>query len=235
MDHAPDAPNFLFPKSSPHVHDPKKSSHREFGEPAEKTGGGPGVVLSDSHPYYERIEVVDSMREEIQDIREQLRAAKKRQRALEQMNSDIEHLLEKEARHRMEVESNFAKYKTEAERSEKQLQTEVASWKQRCQTLVRRDDYHKTKIHRLEKDLYSMLKRKYDMEKAWKVREAESSQDATTKEREEVLERLQRDNEEFRKREEAIAAAVIQRRSGLSTRIKQESLLSNVKNFFGMR
>ena len=36
-------------------------------------------------------------------------------------------------------------------------------------------------------------------------------------------------------REEAIAAAVIQRQSDVSTRVKKASLITNVKNFFGMR
>ena len=73
---ASDARNFFFPKSSPHVHDPpKKVESAQFGEPAvaERTGGGrPGVAGSDSQPYFERIEVVDALRAEVDDLRQQL-------------------------------------------------------------------------------------------------------------------------------------------------------------------
>ena len=151
------------------------------------------------------------------------------------MNAEIEHRLEAEARHRMDIEGEFASFKNAAMAEKIIAENEVASWKQRCQNLIQRDEHHKQTIHRLERDLYRFQLRKYDMQKAWERREAAASKEAATQERDDVLKRLQRDNEEFRMREEAIAAAVIQRQSDVSTRVKKASLITNVKNFFGMR
>ena len=127
--------------------------------------------------------MVDALRAEVDDLRQQLFSSKKRQKVLERMNAEIEHRLEAEARHRMDIEGEFASFKNAAMAEKIIAENEVASWKQRCQNLIQRDEHHKQTIHRLERDLYRFQLRKYDMQKAWERREAAASKEAATQER----------------------------------------------------
>ena len=254
-----DARDFLFPKTSPHVHDPapgaqaaarrlrfgfggellKGDALRDKVVVGENNGGSPPhPSFQESQPYFERVDAAESLRMELEETRRLLGAAKDRQRNLERMNADIERRLEAEAMHRMEVEAELAKCMVSAAEEKRAHIEEMREAEIRHSKLKRLDAFHKNQIGRLERDLYRMHQRKYDMEKTWRARREEASQSSKSHRHEEVVERLKRE-EELRNRrqreEESIAAAVIQRRSGLTKRIKQQSLVSNMRNFFGLK
>ncbi|OQR96453.1 hypothetical protein ACHHYP_15776 [Achlya hypogyna] len=140
-----------------------------------KWTGGPHDMDA---PLFERERRLDAqqvmrLQNELQDTKKALEAQTRRHNDLEYVNEDLERRLEYEARERINMEAARAEDERRWEAERAKLLEEARNWERKCEEEARRRAVIEERLRRSDKELYRMLQKKYDIEKAVRREESE--------------------------------------------------------------
>ena len=121
-------------------------------------------------PLFEREQRVESLRmqrleEELAEAKGLLESQSRRQSELEFVNEDLEHRLEAEARERISLESFRERDLRKLEVERARHREEIKEWESRSDEEAKRRSILEERLRRVEKELYRMHQKKYEIKK----------------------------------------------------------------------
>jgi glycerol-3-phosphate cytidylyltransferase-like family protein len=100
---------------------------------------------------------------ELQNCHALIESLQQRIHHLERINLNLEHRLEKEAKSNIELEKECIVVETNWSTKCNQLQSEIDTLKQNCETERMKNERLREHLSRTERELYSILQRKYEL------------------------------------------------------------------------
>jgi len=110
-------------------------------------------------PLFERMTGI----EENQQCKQKVEELNIRVHDLERINVDLEHRLEEQAKSTMETEKECVEIERKWEKKNQEIEEEVAKWQARFKNQETKTDRLREHLSRTEKELYSILQRKYEL------------------------------------------------------------------------